>query len=174
MNDKIQFILSRRSCRSFSDKKVSKEDLESILECALNAPSGMNRQTWSFVAVTDKAKIQELARAVAKALGRGNDYDFYKPDVFIITTNAKDSAFREVDNACAMQNIYLAATALGLGAVWINQLKDCYDDAEVRKLLKEFGVPDNHGVYGCAAIGYPDTSSSLRKKEITASAKIIG
>ncbi len=173
MNDKIDFILSRRSCRSFSSKKVSDNDVRTLLDCALNAPSGMNRQSWSFVALTDRTKIQKLSQAVAKALGRGSDYNFYNPDVFIITTNDKESAFRQVDNACAIQNIYLAAEALQLGCVWINQLNDCYDDKAVRALLTEFGIPENHGVYGCAAIGYPAEDFSPREKNITASARII-
>jgi nitroreductase len=91
--------------------------------------------------------------------------------VLIITSNDKESRFRDVDNACAMENIYLAASSMGLGCVWINQVKDCYDDVEVRKLLTEFGIPENHGVYGCAAIGYP--AGEPREKQITAISKIV-
>ena len=42
---------------------------------------------------------------------------------------------------------------MGLGTVWINQLKDTCGDAGVRKLLTAFGVPEDHDVYACCAIG---------------------
>lgn len=49
----------------------------------------------------------------------------------------------------------LAAHSMGLGTVWINQLKDTCGDAGVRKLLTAFGVPEDHDVYACCAIGTP-------------------
>ena len=171
MNETIKSILSRRSTRAFSEKEVNKDDVKLILDCALAAPSGMNQQTWKITALVNQEKILKLASAVAKALDRDNSYNMYAPKVLIITSNEKESRFREVDNACAMENIYLAATSLGLGCVWINQLKDCYDDAAVRTILNELGIPENHGVYGCAAIGYP--SSEPKQKEITAEAVIV-
>lgn len=172
MNETIKTILTRRSCRAFSEKSVSENDVKEILNCALAAPSGMGLQTWHFTAVMNRKKIQQLARAVAKELERGEDYNMYNPDVLIITSNTKDSKFREVDNACAMTNIYLAAESLGLGCVWINQLLDCFDVPEVRKILDEFGVPQNHGVYGCAAIGYKD-GSVPREKQLKGTSTIV-
>ena len=79
--------------------------------------------------------------------------------------------YREVDNACAMQNIYVASEALGLGCVWINQLLDCCDDPQVREILDSLGVPQNHGVYGCAAIGYK--AQEPTQKEIKGKACIV-
>jgi len=147
-------MMKRRSCRAFTEESVAESDVQTILECALASPSGMGKQTWQFTAIIDPTKIQKLAKAVAAALGRDSGYTMYSPAVLIITSNDKESRFREVDNACAMENIYLASEALGLGCVWINQINDCFDDAGVRAVLKEFGVPDNHGVYGAAAIGH--------------------
>lgn len=171
MNSFIQLILNRRTCRAFSEKDVCESDVKQILDCALSAPSGMNLQTWSFIAIMNREKIQQLAQAARKALNRDENYNMYNPSVLILTTNDKESRFREVDNACAMENIYLSCEALGLGCVWINQLKDCYDVPEVRKILTELGVPENHGVYGSAAIGYKLQESS--PKQIKATYKIV-
>ena len=194
MNTVIQTILSRRSCRSFTEASVQTEDVKTLLACAAAAPSGRNQQLGQFTALTDRNKIQKLAAAVGKALGRENydmynpavliitsndkaavgkalgreNYDMYNPAVLIITSNDKTNVFREVDNACAMENIYLASEALGLGCVWINQLKDCFDNPQVRALLNEFGIPENHGVYGCAAVGYrADRSAAKENKTVT-------
>jgi nitroreductase len=172
MNTLIDFIKQRRSCRAFTTETVSENDVQTILECALAAPSGMGKQTWQFTAVTDTAKIQKLAKAVAAALGRDSGYTMYDPAVLIITSNDKESRFREVDNACAMENIYLASEALGLGCVWINQINDCFDNEGVRSVLREFGVPDSHGVYGAAAIGYK-AGAEPRAKTIIGKAVIV-
>ena len=171
MNTLIDFIKQRRSCRGFTTQPVSEDDVQTILECALAAPSGMGKQTWQFTAITDTAKIQKLAKAVADAMGIPSGYNMYNPAVLIITSNDKESQFRQVDNACAMQNIYLAAEALGLGCVWINQVNDCFDNPAVRAILREFGVPDNHGVYGSAAIGHKAGSPS--NKAIVGKAIIV-
>ena len=155
MNEVIQALLNRRNCRAFTQDAVSESDVQTILKCALAAPSAMGRELWKFTAVMDRAKIQKLAKAVGKALDRGQDYNMYDPAVLIITSNDTETPFRREDNACAMENIYLASEALGLGCVWINQLLTVADDAGVRAVLSELHVPENHGVYGCAAIGYP-------------------
>jgi len=153
MNEVIKNILTRRSIRKFSDKKIDRQDLEVLLKAACYAPSGMNRQTWQFTAVVDEGKIGQLADAVAKALGK-EEYDFYKPAALIIPSNTRESRWGIDDNACALQNIFLAAHSLGIGSVWINQLRDCCDAPEVRAILTEMGIPENHVIYGTAALGY--------------------
>ena len=64
--------------------------------------------------------------------------------------------FGKEDNACAMENIFLAAHSLGVGSVWINQLNGISDRLAVREVLTELSVPADHVVYGMAALGYPD------------------
>ncbi len=115
----------------------------------------MNRQTWHFSAVLNREKIAKLAAAVGKALGN-EKYDMYKPAVLIIPSNELigDTGITSWDNACALENIFLAAHSMGLGTVWINQLSDTCDVPEVRAVLTEFGVPENHKVFGIAAIGH--------------------
>ena len=166
----LSFIKERRSCRAFTADPVSEKDVQAILDCALAAPSAQGQQSWQFTAVTDREKIARLCAAVGKALGR-DGYDMHKPAAIIITSNEKASKFSAADNACAMENIYLACRALGLGCVWINQLLDCFDDAGVRAVLTELGVPESHGVYGTAAFGY--AAEAPRAKEIKGKAVIV-
>lgn len=153
MNEVIQNIKTRRSVRSFTDKRISDEDLREIAEAGMFAPSGMNRQTWQFTVVHNQEKIKALAVAIAEVLGRSG-YNFYTPDALIIPSNVADSAWGRDDNACALQNIFLAAHSLGIGSVWINQLRDICDNPKIRPLLRDLGIPDNHIVYGLAALGY--------------------
>ena len=154
MNLVIKNLLTRRSVREFSDKHIDSSQLKEILETAIYAPSGMNMQTWQFTAVTDRNKIQALATVVGEKLGR-TDYDFYNPAVLVIPSNERESRWGVEDNACALQNIFLAAHSMGIGSVWINQLRTICDEPEIRAILKGWEIPDNHIVYGIAALGYP-------------------
>ncbi len=149
-NEAIQNILTRRSIRAFQETPVEREKIDTILKCATYAPSAMNRQTWHFSAVLNAKKIKKLYDAVGTALGN-TEYNMYKPAAIIIPSNEPG---KEADNACAMQNIMLSAHALGVSSVWINQVKDTCSDPTVRAVLTELGVPEDHVVFGIAALGY--------------------
>ncbi len=153
MNEVINNIMTRRSIRAFTDKPVSKEDIKTLIDCALTAPSGANKQTWKFTAVLNKEIIIELYKAIGKAWGNEN-YNMYDPMALIIPSNVKDSKWGRDDNACAMENIALAAHSMGLGSVWINQLVGYCEEPEIRAILTKLGISEDHEVYGIAALGY--------------------
>jgi nitroreductase len=64
----LKVIRERRSIRSFTDRAVSREQIEQLIEAARWAPSGHNRQPWRFIVLEDGEQIQALARAVARGL----------------------------------------------------------------------------------------------------------
>lgn len=166
MNEIMKNLLTRRSTRAFQEREIPREELEQILQAALYAPSGMNRQTWKFTAIVNQKKIQQLAEIVGTELGR-EGYNFYCPSALIIPSNEKDSVWGKEDNACALENIFLAAHSFGIGSVWINQLNDNLSERPaVRAILKEFGIPENHTIYGIAALGYPATTIEKEVKKV--------
>ena len=154
MNSVMEHLLTRRSVRAFQEKEIPTQELEQILEAARYAPSGMGRQTWKFTTVVNREKIQRLAALISQELGR-NEYDMYKPQVLIIPSNDADSKFGKEDNACSLENIFLAAWSFGIGSVWLNQLQGICNTPAIRSLLTEWNIPENHVVYGMAALGYP-------------------
>lgn len=169
MNTIIENILTRRSVRSFSDTPISKETVELLLQAGLYAPSGKNRQTWQFTAILNQEKIQILAKAIETALNRPG-YDMFRPQVLIIPSNERDSIHGKEDNACALENIFLAAHSMGIGSVWINQLQGICDEPAIRRILTDFQIPENHVVYGMAALGYPAVSS---QKNVQKTGKVV-
>lgn len=154
-NETVNTILTRRSIRKFSQKPLSKDILETLAECGLYAPSAMGLQTWKFTVVTDPKRITELSDAVKQVLDRP-EYDMYCPAALIIPSNDKESPYGKEDDACALENIFLAARSLGVGSVWINQLQNICDRPEIRRVLNALEIPENHVVYGLAALGYPE------------------
>lgn len=158
MNETMKTILNRRSVRSFLDKPIAEEILKDLVDAAMHAPSGMCKKTWQFTVVSNKEIIERLTNVIAKVLDRPG-YDMYKPVALIISSNHRDNKFGREDNACALQNIFIAAESYGVGSVWINQLTEISDNPEIRENLKEIGIPDDHVVYGLAALGYANPNA---------------
>ena len=90
MNEVIKNILGRRSVRKFTDREISKDDLEQIVTAGIHAPSGMNKQLWHFSVVKNKDLIDSLAKAIGEILGR-DGYDFYRPTALILVSNDRDT-----------------------------------------------------------------------------------
>ena len=167
MNEVIKNIYTRRSVRMFESKKIPKEMLEVIADVARYAPSGMNRQEWRFTVVQNKDIIGKLATVITNELDRGPDYNFYGADTLIITSAPRDAKYAVEDCACALENMFLAAHSLGIGSVWINQLKGICDVPEIRAVLNEINIPAENICNGIAALGYEmtDPKGKVEKKE---------
>lgn len=167
-------IFTRRSCRAYTSEAVEEDKLAKILEAANYAPSAMNNQDRQFTAIVNRDILVRLNAAVENAVspeaverikGRlGGVFSFfYNAPVLIVTSHFDDALEPASDCACALQNIFLEATSLGLGSCWINQLSSLCDDPAVRAVLTEAGIPCDQKIFGCAAIGYPATEGKLFK-----------
>lgn len=156
MNPILQNIKSRRSIRAFTDEPVDPDDLDRIVEAGLWAPSARGLQTWQFTILTDRQRIAALASAIATQLQRDPArYDMYAPAALVVASNDRENPHGMLDCSCALQNMFLAAHSLGLGSVWINQLRGICDEPAIRPLLDDLGIPPNHLVWGMAALGHP-------------------
>lgn len=162
MNEIIKSIKSRRSCRAYTEEQIPSEYLNEILECAIEAPSGMNSQGCYYTAIQNKEVLQELNEAVKSVFRKRNDnrgfnedYNFYyKAPTLVLAMAKSDYKYFLTDGSAGLENMFLAANALGLGSCWINQLGDTCNEEEVRKLLDKCHVPAGFNIIGCAAIGY--------------------
>ena len=154
MNAALENILTRNSVRSFEKRPVEEEVLKQVMQAAVSAPTAMNRQTFEFVVIENPDVIAELAKEVGKVIGN-EAYNFYEPAALVLAANDRESRHGEADCTCAMENILLAAHALGLGAVWIDQLRGNSDVPGIRALLTRFGLPEKDIVWGTVAMGYP-------------------
>lgn len=107
----LDVIMSRTSIRNFTGDPVSKEQLEVLLKAGMAAPTAMNVQPWRFVVVTDKDKIAEV-------FGTGPRSGMFTTAGAVIVVCGQTTKFWFEDCSAAAENILLAATAEGLGAVW--------------------------------------------------------
>ncbi|MCK4321902.1 nitroreductase family protein [candidate division WOR-3 bacterium] len=152
-------IMERRSVRSYKDKEIPEEDLNTLLEAARLAPSARNKQSWKFIVIRDKEKREVLAQAAAE-----QEFVGEAPVVIAAVALEPDYVMRcgvpayAVDLAITVDHITLQAVELGLGTCWIGAF---YQD-QVREILK---IPDNCKVVALLPVGYPATSGGLKNRK---------
>jgi len=148
--DVLEAIHTRRSIRKYDDKPVPDELVQKILSAAMSAPSACNSQPWHFVVVTDRKLLAEVPKV--------NPYAKMARDAPLAILVCGDVTLKQVpgywvvDCAAAVQNLLLAAHALGLGAVWtgVYPRKERMDG--FRRLL---GLPDTVAAHSLIVLGYP-------------------
>ena len=171
--DVIEAIKTRRSIRQYQPKQINDNDLATVLEAARWAPSWANTQCARFVVVRDNKTKAKLAEAVAS----GNPATAamtQAPVVIVACAELKRSGYYKegqamtdkgdwfmFDVALAMQNITLAAHALGLGTVHVG----LFDAAMVARILN---VPEGFAVVEMMPLGYPAVEvKTPRRKELS-------
>lgn len=111
----IQLVKTRRSIRSFKSDAVPAELIDQIIEAGLYAPSSMGKQSAIIVAVTNKEVRYRLSAMNAKIFGTEND-PFYNAPVVLVVLASKERPTYVCDGSLVMENLMLAAHALGLGS----------------------------------------------------------
>ena len=183
-NEVLNCIHERRSTRRFTDKQISSEQLDALVDAAIWAPSGGNNQSWLFTAIQKKDELLHLNELVregfqhwipdddypgklgVKKRSQQEGYNFYhNAPTLIIASNKPNYENAMADCALALQNIFLAAQSLGLGSCYINQLHWLRDDPNVRAYLFESGIPKEHTICSSAAIGFIGKESPAPKRK---------
>lgn len=159
MNEVLEAMKSRRSCRSFKSDAVPQEVIDQICEAGTFAASGMNRQPCKILVIKDKALRDRLAVMNAGFMGKGADFDpFYGAPVVLVVIADKSSSTYLYDGSLMIGNLMLAAHTLGLGSCWIHRAKEEFETAECKALMKELGIEGEFEGIGHVALGY-DASS---------------
>ena len=174
-NPVLQTIRSRRSVRSYQPGQVSPEELHAVLEAGQFAPNGGNHQLCHFIAIQNAQVLQKLKQLVQKEFAameigettyssmrhsisqskKGN-YDFiFGAPTLILVANQPDYPNAMADSAAAIENMWLAAASLGLGACWINQIKWLTGSPVMQELLHSLGMSSEEAVFGGLCLGYP-------------------
>lgn len=151
--DALEAIDSRKSVRKYNSKIVSKEIIERIINAGRKAPSAVNVQPWEFIAVT----AQNIRNKLADVADYGK---FISESPLCIAVFCKDTKYYLEDGCAAVENILIAATALGLGTCWIAGDKKSYAET-VREILK---VPVGYKLIALISAGYSDDDGGPRAK----------
>lgn len=145
--DTLKAILERRSVRKFTDRLVTKEVLESLVECGRVAPSGHNKQGRLFLVLTERSlidKVGEVSTWGKFIVGKA-------PALILVFCDNQECATLVEDGAVAAENILIAATAKGLGSCYVAGYGMPYAE-EIETLV---GATENRKLVSIIALGHP-------------------
>ncbi|MBN1572143.1 MAG: nitroreductase family protein [Deltaproteobacteria bacterium] len=179
-----QFLRSRRSCRSFRDKAVPKEELETLIDTARFAPTAHNWQNFEFIVVSDKERVMRLSKITSEFYGKMADAlegnreslpEYLKGLLHGARLNyefsraGKDRIFRgapavivvhaDPTNPSAAENCHYAVSYIVMMAKGMGlgaTIIGYFVGAAPHspEIVKEIGVPEGNQVFGCVAVGY--------------------
>ena len=153
-HDLLTLIRTRRSVRAYKPDPVPADLLDAVLEAGTWAPTGGGRQSPTIVAVTDPAARRQIAALKARVMGSDTDPYYGAPAVVLVLADGASRTFVE-DGSCVLENIMLAAHALGLGTVWVHREREIFDSEEGKALLRAWHLPETLRGVGAVALGYP-------------------
>ena len=153
MSEVLNTIIKRRSVKKYKNTPVPQELIEKITEAGAYAPTGRNLQAPIILAISNKEKRDWLSRKNAEILGIDQD-PFYGAPVVLVTLYDKSINTGIYDATLVMENMMLAATALGLGSCWIHRAKEVFETDEGKAFLKELGILGEYEGVGNCILGY--------------------
>jgi len=155
MNETLKIITERYSCRDFTGAALKDAEVKALVDAALAAPSGMNRQPWHIIVVNDKGLIDELDVEAMSVLAAAEDKSGYEriksrggkvyynaPCMLLVTSD--DSDFAAMDCGILSQNVALAAASLGLGSVICGMAGIPFSGPRGDELKKRLKFPEGH------------------------------
>lgn len=151
--DTFEAIQKRRSVRSYTGAAIPKSDLEKIVDAGRLAASGNNRQPWDFIVVTDRVMIDQLKEAAPW---------MEKAGAIIAVVMDPSSRWWVEDGAAAIENMLLAATALGYGTCWLEGYT--LEHEQDFKLL--LNVPLNRRLMTLIPVGVPTEWPTKDKRSL--------
>jgi len=148
--DLLECIVSRRSIRKFTGEPVDEPTVERLLRAAMAAPSAGNQQSWRFIVLQDRDVRVKVAEC--------SPYAQMLPDAAVgivvcgETEGEKHPGYWVQDCSAAVENLLLAACALGLGAVWLGFHPN---EPRARCCQEVLGMPEHIVPMAVIAIGHP-------------------
>ena len=151
-------ILDRRSIRSYTDEKLTEDEVHTLLQCGLWAPSAHNRQTTRFAVVQDQQLLERLRREMTEATEEPSRwlkaFHYGAPCVIFVYDRTGDR-WSGVNGAIAAENIHVAAQGLGLGSVLIGVIRDFMLSERGEAWKERLGLPEDCEFVLAVAVGHP-------------------
>ena len=163
MNETMNTMLQRRSCRKYTTEPVREADLEQILLAGTYAASGMGRQSAKIVVVQDPATREQLRKMNAAVLGSPDTDPFYGASTICVVLADPEVGTWVEDGSLVMGNLMLAAESLGVASCWIHRAREEFDSEEGKALLRAWGIPERYRGVGHCILGYADGPAAPAK-----------
>ena len=188
----MEIIKARHSIRKYTDKQISRNDLELILEAGNFAPNAGGGQRSMMIAVHNTELTAKIGRMNLAGFDRSRllgsyvskeqpsciddptmKNGFYDAPTVVAIFCQKGFAFRIADAFCMAENMILQATELGISSCIISRGEETFASDEGQKLLREWNVPENYSAVCFVILGYIDGEQPHTKPRKANRVKII-
>jgi nitroreductase len=155
MNDTLSCIADRYTCRDFTDTPLTDEEIKTIVDAALTAPSAMNRQPWRLVMIRNKALVDELdadgmsilaaaedKSAYERMMSRGGKLLYNAPCLMVILSDG--TKWSALDSGILCQNAVLAAQSIGLASCIVGMAAVPLSGPRAEEFRKRLEFPDGY------------------------------
>lgn len=172
----IDNLLTRRSIRKYTEQQVTKAQIDSIMKCAMYAPSALNKQPWEVRVVQNKKWLNELNERFKK-YAEGKDVQgsaakykepgfsvFHNAPTLIVIARDKSNPSSMLDCGIILENILLSAHAIGLGTCPIGSAVPVLNSEDNKDLLKVINIPEGYDIAITAALGYPNEVPPVKER----------
>ncbi len=163
-------MMSRRSIRAYKDSTISRETLKAILKCGINAPNGMNRQSYEIRVIDSPTLIDSITKAVVKDNPKIAERAGFK-NIFVnapcVVCIAYDTQYDMAQIDCGLlgENILLAAWAKGIGSCCLgSSARWILDSPSAKPYLDRMAFSKGYELLYCIALGYPDETPDARPR----------
>ena len=174
----LNLIKNRRNTKRFNDKDISKSNIETILESGTWAPNHRNTEPWRFVVVSKFSKVREkIANELIKLQESKSDTPLSKEQktnlvnpvnsapcyIYVFSIPGENPEITEENYGavcCAIQNMQLTATSMGLGIGWSTGKM-----AKIKNLHSILNVAQEFKIVGVLTLGYPQDNSEKSRED---------
>lgn len=151
--DAFEAIRKRRSIRQYTGEQISRQHLEQIVDAGRLAATGFNHQPWDFIVITRKEMIDQLKTAA--------NWMENAAAIIAVVLDSTTQYWIE-DGSAAIENMLIAATALGYGACWLEGFT-LPNEETFKNLLN---VPKERRLLTLIPVGVPAESPEIDKKPL--------
>lgn len=167
-NAVIENIMARRSIRKYKPEAVSRETMQVILECGINAPNGMNKQSWEVRVVDDPAVMKDIQDKMAAS---NPEVDpgaikgcFRGAPTMIFIANDPSYDCSPIDCGLLSENIMLSGWSLGVGSVCLGSPVRFLKNSP--EALARLGFSEGYTPIICIGMGYPDEAPEAKPRDM--------
>lgn len=168
----IETIMSRRSIRKYKPEAVEREKMQTIVECGINAPNGMNKQSWEVRVVDNPEFINGLTEIfkkenpkAAEHPGFQNMFNNAPTVVFIANDPAYDMS--QIDCGLLGENMILSAWSMGIGSCCLGGPVRFMKSPAAVEYMKKLGFSEGYELLYAIAFGYPDEMPAAKPREVS-------
>ena len=165
-----ELMMSRRSIRAYKDSVISRETLNDILKCGINAPNGKNLQSYEIRVIDSPALIASMTQAVVKDKPEIAQREGFK-NIFVnapcVVCIAYDTQYDMAQIDCGLlgENIILAAWAKGIGSCCLgSSARWLLDSPSAKPYLDRLAFSKGYQLLYCIALGYPDETPEAKPR----------